>query len=79
MCGSWHSDHAGDYRISLIFGDLKDFPDEARAATSYGRRMRTRSRYWMGIAVGTAGSACPLPQAPDRHSDRNQQKPRRDE
>jgi hypothetical protein len=58
MCGSWHSDGLGDYRVSLIFGDLKDFPDEARATTSYGRRMRTRrSRYWIGAAVGAAAIA----------------------
>jgi hypothetical protein len=57
MCGSWHSDHAGDYRISLIFGDLKDFPDDAHGATSYGRRMPTRTRYWIGIAVGAAAIA----------------------
>jgi hypothetical protein len=58
MYGSWHSDRSGGYRVSLIFGDLNDFPDEVRAATSYGRRMRTRqSRYWIGGAVGTAAIA----------------------
>jgi hypothetical protein len=61
MCGSWHRCPPGDYRVSLIFGDLKDFPEEARGSTSYGRRMRTRrSRYWIGIAVGAAAVAAAL-------------------
>jgi outer membrane protein assembly factor BamB len=61
MRGSWHKRAAGDYRVSLIFGDLKDFPEEPPGLTSYGRRMRTRRRrYWIGIAVGAAAVGAAL-------------------
>jgi hypothetical protein len=58
MCGSWHSAAPRDYRVSLIFRDLKDFPEEAAASTSYGRGMRTRTKwYWVGAAIGAAAVA----------------------
>jgi hypothetical protein len=61
MCGSWHRYAVADYRVSLIFSDLKDFPEAACGSTSYGRRMPTRrSRYWLSIAVAAAAVAAAI-------------------